>query len=53
MRPIVTPARSAAADAADRWDGVSVHEAFPGTYGDYLVAKVSKVFPALREEALG
>ncbi len=32
--------------AADRWDGRSVH-AFEGTYGDYLLAKVSKVFPEL------
>jgi isopenicillin N synthase-like dioxygenase len=30
----------------DRWDGVSVHD-WSGTYGDYLFAKVSKVFPAL------
>ena len=30
-----------------RWDGQDVH-AFRGTYGDYLVAKVSKVFPQLR-----
>jgi isopenicillin N synthase-like dioxygenase len=30
-----------------RWDRASVHE-FRGTYGDYLLSKVSKVFPALR-----
>ena len=30
----------------DRWDGRSVFE-FDGTYGEYLVAKVSKVFPNL------
>jgi isopenicillin N synthase-like dioxygenase len=35
-----------AADAARRWDGASVH-AFSGTYGDYLLSKVSKVFPQL------
>ena len=39
-------------DAARRWDGLSVH-AWDGTYGDYLTAKVAKVFPdlaaALRE----
>jgi hypothetical protein len=39
-------------DAAGRWDGRSVH-AWDGTYGDYLTAKVAKVFPdlaaALRE----
>ncbi len=31
----------------ERWDGASVHE-FHGTYGEYLIAKVSRVFPALR-----
>jgi isopenicillin N synthase-like dioxygenase len=30
-----------------RWDGQDVH-AFRGTYGDYLISKVSKVFPELR-----
>lgn len=33
-------------DAAQRWDGESVH-AWDGVYGDYLTAKVAKVFPAL------
>jgi isopenicillin N synthase-like dioxygenase len=33
-------------DAASRWDGTSVHE-WHGTYGDYLLGKVSKVFPEL------
>ena len=33
-------------DRASRWDGESVH-AFDGTYGEYLVAKVSRVFPQL------
>ena len=39
------------ADAADRWDGASVHE-WSGTYGDYLLAKVSRVFPALLGEVM-
>ena len=30
-----------------RWDGEDVH-AFKGTYGDYILNKVSKVFPELR-----
>ena len=34
-------------DRTERWDGSSVHE-FEGTYGDYVLAKVSKVFPELR-----
>ncbi len=33
-------------DADRRWDGASVH-AWDGTYGDYLTAKVAKVFPDL------
>jgi len=33
-------------DAAVRWDGASVHE-WDGVYGDYLTAKVSRVFPDL------
>lgn len=38
-------------DRNERWDQSSVHE-FRGTYGDYLLAKVSKVFPQLRREVL-
>jgi isopenicillin N synthase-like dioxygenase len=38
-------------DAAERWDRASVH-AWSGTYGDYLLAKVSRVFPELRREVL-
>ena len=37
--------------AADRWDGASVHD-FQGTYGDYIIKKVSNVFPELRRDAL-
>lgn len=39
-------------DRQERWDQASVHE-FQGTYGDYLLKKVSKVFPELKEEMLG
>jgi isopenicillin N synthase-like dioxygenase len=35
----------------ERWDRASVHE-FRGTYGEYLLNKVSKVFPELRCEVL-
>ncbi|MGH7766389.1 MAG: isopenicillin N synthase family dioxygenase [Candidatus Binatia bacterium] len=35
----------------ERWDRASVHE-FRGTYGDYLMSKVAKVFPQLRREVL-
>jgi isopenicillin N synthase-like dioxygenase len=33
-------------DGSQRWDGQSVH-AWDGVYGDYLTAKVAKVFPEL------
>jgi polar amino acid transport system ATP-binding protein len=38
-------------DRESRWDHASVH-AFEGTYGDYLLAKVSKVFPDLKREVM-
>jgi len=38
-------------DAAQRWDRANVH-AFNGPYGDYLLAKVGKVFPQLRSQVL-
>jgi isopenicillin N synthase-like dioxygenase len=39
-------ASSLADDREQRWDRNSVH-AFEGTYGDYVLGKVSKVFPQL------
>lgn len=33
-------------DKSERWDGASVHE-FEGTYGEYVLGKVAKVFPQL------
>lgn len=38
-------------DSAYRWDKSNVYE-FNGTYGEYLLKKVSQVFPQLREEVL-
>lgn len=38
-------------DSARRWDGANL-QAFDGRYGDYVTAKVGKVFPALKA-ALG
>jgi isopenicillin N synthase-like dioxygenase len=35
-------------DSSERWDRSNVH-AFSGTYGDYLLSKVSKVFPDLAQ----
>jgi isopenicillin N synthase-like dioxygenase len=47
VTPVPLPRTEPIADlAGDRWDGASVH-AFEGTYGDYLLGKVAKVFPAL------
>jgi len=52
IRPIEgLTAPAAAQDRAARWDGANIH-AFDGTYGDYLLGKVSKVFPELRREVL-
>jgi isopenicillin N synthase-like dioxygenase len=38
-------------DSQQRWDRASVH-AFEGTYGDYLLGKVAKVFPQLGRSVL-
>ena len=39
-------------DGRRRWDGQDLR-AFTGTYGDYLLGKVAKVFPQLRGDVLG
>ena len=54
VRPL--PQRAAAhalveQDRQHRWDGASVH-VFDGTYGDYLMAKVARVFPRLGTRVL-
>jgi polar amino acid transport system ATP-binding protein len=38
-------------DSGERWDHASVHD-FSGTYGEYLLGKVAKVFPELRNELM-
>lgn len=38
-------------DRAERWDGASVHD-WQGRYGDYVLAKVGKVFPDLKAQVL-
>ena len=49
----ILPVPEAALDGppreVERWDDESVHE-WEGTYGDYLTAKVARVFPALSDE---
>ena len=50
VRSIELPdAARRAADRLERWDGISVHE-MSGTYGEYVLSKVSKVFPQLRRD---
>ncbi|MFB9412083.1 isopenicillin N synthase family dioxygenase [Dactylosporangium matsuzakiense] len=44
--PLPGRAERAQSGPAQRWDGQDLR-AFTGTYGDYLVAKVGKVFPEL------
>ena len=52
INPVVkADATLATDDGGARWDHASVHE-FEGTYGDYILAKVSKVFPQLRRATL-
>jgi isopenicillin N synthase-like dioxygenase len=52
MKPLPALARQGAeAGGRPRWDGADL-QAFEGTYGDYLLGKVSKVFPELRAAVL-
>jgi len=54
FRAEVRPIEGIAGEADDRdqrWDRTSVHE-LSGTYGDYLLGKVARVFPQLRREVL-
>ena len=52
VQPIELPGAPPAHDSAERWDRENVH-AFDGTYGDYLLRKVGRVFPELGERVLG
>jgi isopenicillin N synthase-like dioxygenase len=47
----IDPERVAVDDRSSRWDRQNVH-AFDGTYGEYLLHKVSKVFPELSRDEL-
>jgi isopenicillin N synthase-like dioxygenase len=52
VQPIDLPGVEAPPDdRAERWDQASVH-AFEGSYGDYLLQKVGRVFPELRRSVL-
>lgn len=48
VAPIPLPDPAPEDDRDRRWDGASVHD-WSGTYGQYLTAKVARVFPALTE----
>ena len=48
----IHPGRAVVDDRAERWDAASVHE-FRGTYGDYLLQKVARVFPDLDRQVRG
>jgi polar amino acid transport system ATP-binding protein len=43
----VPQSRRGADDSARRWDGANL-QAFEGSYGDYVSAKIGKVFPELK-----
>jgi isopenicillin N synthase-like dioxygenase len=51
-RMVAVPAAAQRRASGPRWDDADVH-AYDGAYGDYLLAKVGRVFPALRAAALG
>jgi isopenicillin N synthase-like dioxygenase len=51
IEPIRTPETDDLRAAAARWDGASVH-AFEGRYGDYVLAKVGRVFPGLHASVI-
>lgn len=51
VAPIPLTGPPPADDRSSRWDGASVHDG-RGPYGDYLTAKVAKVFPALGADVL-
>jgi isopenicillin N synthase-like dioxygenase len=49
VTPLPLDGSPPADDADRRWDGASVH-AWSGRYGDYLTAKVARVFPDLFDD---
>lgn len=52
VQPINLPSGEIAPDdRGSRWDKTSVH-VFSGTYGEYLLGKVGKVFPELKAKVL-
>jgi isopenicillin N synthase-like dioxygenase len=51
IEPLPERAAHARDDSGERWDRANVH-VFRGTYGEYLLGKVGKVFPELQKQVL-
>jgi isopenicillin N synthase-like dioxygenase len=51
-RIVPIPAVRGPAQRAERWDGADVHARSDQTYGNYILAKVARVFPALTEDVM-
>jgi isopenicillin N synthase-like dioxygenase len=51
IEPLPERAWAVRDDSAERWDRANVHM-FQGTYGEYLLGKVGKVFPDLGRDVL-
>jgi isopenicillin N synthase-like dioxygenase len=51
IEPLPERASAVQDDSAQRWDRANVH-VFRGTYGEYLLGKVGKVFPDLGRDVL-
>jgi len=51
IEPLPERAGAAHDDSGERWDRANVH-VFQGTYGEYLLGKVGKVFPDLQRQVL-
>lgn len=51
IEPLPERAGAARDDSGERWDRSNVH-VFRGTYGEYLLGKVGKVFPDLQRRVL-
>jgi isopenicillin N synthase-like dioxygenase len=51
MKPLPNAIGSSETTPNERWDNADL-QAFDGTYGDYLLGKVAKVFPELSKDVL-
>ena len=51
IKPLPERSGDTTGGAQERWDHTNLH-AFEGTYGEYLLGKVGKVFPDLQRQVL-